>query len=346
MTLPCTLAIDISTFQDSPLTPTTHIDFTKPHFYNIHLIINRATFSIYPDDDFPYNWQQEKLQHYIRSAYGFYDYRPGNPGVAAQAYALVSALIKDPGEFPVVWMDIERPIATWPLLPKPRVILAAMKQYALIVESGLPGKTCGWYMNPGMIKYLMSDWFAWQQYKAFILARPLWVAAWPDWLNPKNTGIYKALPGETLEQWINRLNWKPNLYNQWVKWLIWQYGTPTYGIKYGMDGSKEIDCDFYNGNYEELLAFCKLVKTDDDVIIPDPVVIYPQMKVCALWGLKIRSTPDNISNANYLYSKTYLSKVTIYETVDNLYGKWVRIDPDKQEWCCVANNSGVYLKNV
>jgi hypothetical protein len=349
LSLPLTKIIDISAWQDDKTT-LRRIDFTKPLRHNIRCIMNRAVFSTTRDIIFDYNWIEERRLGYIRGVYGFWDYRPGNPGVEIQAKSLVSILKNDPGEFPVVWMDVERPLQSWPKLPSPRTVLASMKQYALIIEAGLSGKICGYYINGAMIKYLMSDPIAWIQYKSFITSRPLWIAAWPDWLNPNNQGKWKVLPGESLDQYIFRTGWIPNIYNQWNKWLIWQYGTPTEGLKYGME-SREVDADFFNGTMEELYRFCGLGVEID----PKPPVEpdNPDEKEEEEDMLKMEVITDNLNvrsgpDTSYQPAIRAIHKSDIVPVYDiaGKRGAWVRIDPFKEEWCCVQNPDGIYLRKV
>jgi GH25 family lysozyme M1 (1,4-beta-N-acetylmuramidase) len=234
-------AIDISTWQESPDIPG-DIDWTKPKANAVHLIINRATFSDQVDSDFSRNWAAEKEHGYLRGGYGFWDYRPGNPGALAQAKAFVRAMKPDPGEFPVVWGDFERPNFQWPVLPPRLDVLSAIETYTKTISDGL-GMQSGVYLNPAMIQYLCSANGVLVDLPDWLRELALWVAAWPS-----------VPAGETLEGYIERTGWRPNIYGQWRKWLIWQAGIWD-GIKMGQE-SKEVDADFVNMTEAELVEYC------------------------------------------------------------------------------------------
>lgn len=234
-------AIDVSTWQDDSNTAR-RIDWTKPREQGVRLVINRAVFGHQVDDDFGYNWAEQKRLGYYRGAYGFWDYRPGAASTEEQARALVNALKGDPGEFPVVWMDVERPLSTWPALPNRDYCLTQIRRYTLIVEEAL-GKEVGVYMNPAMIQYLRSVNGMLVNLPDWLRAKALWIAAWPS---PPD--------GEKLEDYIERKNWRPNLYGQWSRWLMWQIGVWD-GLAFGME-SREVDANFIQMTDAELDELC------------------------------------------------------------------------------------------
>lgn len=245
-------AIDISTWQDSSSTPQ-HIDFTKPKQYDIKLIINRATMGLGIDDDFLYNWEQEKLNNYYRTAYGFWDYRLGVSTTKNQALSFVRDINKAKDiaglpEFPVLWMDFEQPLSTWPALPSRLECLSSIDTYMKTVEDAL-GIECGLYTSSRHIKYNLSVFSGTTcvtPIPPWLKAKKLWVAMWPD--------SKYFLSGETIEEYIDRVNFRPNIYGQWDSWFIWQYGPDLRGKQMGME-SAEVDADYINLSESDLEKF-------------------------------------------------------------------------------------------
>lgn len=248
MTLPWARALDTSTWQDNGQTAQ-RIDWTRPIAAGFRLIVNRATFGALADDDFAYNWSEQRRLGYLRAAYGFFDYRTGSPGATIQAQALVDVLAPDPGEFPVLWIDFERPLATWPALPTRSVCLEMIHDFKTVIEQQL-SRRAGLYCNRSMIDHLMSSGGVRVDLPDWLRAMPLWIAAWP------------AVPaGETLEGYIERVNWRPDLRGQWPAWLMWQAGVLVNGKELGFE-SAEVDFDFVNMKDAELAAYCGQTEED------------------------------------------------------------------------------------
>jgi len=237
--------IDTSTHQDDPRTPAV-IDWSKPKTRGVRFVINRLTNAATIDADFVLNYSSQAQYGYVRGAYGWWDYRVGAPADAEQGRVFGEVERAYPSEMPVIWGDWEKPGADWPALPPRTQCLAKMKLYKDAGELA-SGKRMGAYMNLAMIQHLTSQNGVFVPLPDWLRAMPLWIAAWPN------------LPaGMTLEafiDYIERLGFSPNTLGQWDRFTLWQAGTPAYGLELGMDGSRDIDWDVFNGTEEQFLAW-------------------------------------------------------------------------------------------
>jgi hypothetical protein len=147
-------------------------------------------------------------------------------------------------------MDFEQPNNTWPSLPHPKTCHKLIRTYQSIVEDKL-GVACGIYTSPKHIKYLASwdgvlhDRGSTADLK-YITDSDLWVAAWPI-----------AVSDMSVEQYIDSVKFRPNIYNLWQTWWFWQYTSSANGIKYGME-AHALDMNVFNGDINKLREFCKL----------------------------------------------------------------------------------------
>jgi GH25 family lysozyme M1 (1,4-beta-N-acetylmuramidase) len=230
-----TLLIDSSTYQDNSQT-VQRIDWTKPAQHGVKGVINRALFVTAQDEDFAHNWGEQRGR-YARGAYGFWGYWSGCAPVTEQAHKLVSILKPDPGEMPVVWLDIEKANDNYDPLPVRAKALPEIERYMKTVEDGL-GKACGMYTNIAGLHTLAPI-------PGWLLEKPLWIA-WP--LAPST--------GETPEQFIARTGVRPPLAKYWTgPFTIWQYSWHGPGLAMGME-SKGLDMDYFNGNEAAFSHWC------------------------------------------------------------------------------------------
>jgi hypothetical protein len=261
-------AIDTSSYEDNKDTPQ-FIDWDKPKTLNIDLIINRATDFNWIDRIFKRSWEMQKGK-YIRSAFGFWDYTAlDRYNTKQQAQLLVDALKHDPGEFPIVWMDMEQPNSNWPLLPPRNKLIGYVDQYLKTIEDGL-GMESGIYTRGSHILYNLgifsrsgNKYVCTTSIPKSITDKPLWIAALPD-----------VPEGETLDGFIERVNWQPNLYGQWDHWTIWQNTFKGDGRLYGMEADG-LDLDYFNTPVlGDLYQFCQLKleekPEEPPIVIPDP----------------------------------------------------------------------------
>jgi len=229
-----TLGIDTSTHQDNAATPQ-RIDWAKPAALGVKFVINRVAFCAARDEDFDYNWAQQRGR-YLRGGYGFWGYWPGAPSINLQVQAVVNALKPDPGEFPLVWADVEKASAAYPEIPEPAAALPSLEAYMKGIEDGL-GMGTGIYTNIAGILRLSPI-------PRWLLDKPLWLA-WP--ITPST--------GETVEAYIERTDIRPPL-KGWSGFKIWQFSWKGPGKEAGME-SYGLDMNYYNGAESDLRAWCK-----------------------------------------------------------------------------------------
>lgn len=235
MTSPYPKLIDVSTYQDNSQTPQ-RIDWSKPKQHGIKGVVNRALFVATKDEDFDYNWYEQKRQGYIRSAYGFWGYWNGCPDVSIQARAFVNILKPDPGEFPIAWLDIEKANDNYPVLPARSISLPSIERYMKTFEDGI-GIEMGMYTNIAGLAVLapIPNW---------LMDKYLWIA-WP--LFPST--------GETVDQFVSRTGVTPPISKYWSKpWLLWQNTWKGPGYDMGME-SAGLDMDYFNGTEKDLNNF-------------------------------------------------------------------------------------------
>jgi GH25 family lysozyme M1 (1,4-beta-N-acetylmuramidase) len=85
------------------------------------------------------------------------------------------------------------------------------------------------YTNPATIKHLSPI-------PADLLAHDLWLA---HYLNPLSIAA----------------GWQPT-YKPWSRYTFWQYTDRESGARYGTT-SKQVDGNFFNGDYDQLVAYSK-----------------------------------------------------------------------------------------
>jgi len=212
---------DVSAWQDNNSTPQ-RIDWQKAKSQEAKFCFIRALYSTVIDEDFIYNWEGSKGM--IRGAYQFYDYRFP---VMAQANAFIKLMGSDWGELPPV-IDVETVYEKGVAVPFPsstnynNAVLSWLK----VIENAC-GKKPIIYTGQNIIKYGLKLFST-----SEITKYPLWIA---EYRNPVGEPYH----------------------NPWSDWLIWQWGTPTIGLAYGME-SKELDADLFNGDEEALRKFANL----------------------------------------------------------------------------------------
>lgn len=233
--------IDVSTYQDASTTPK-RIDWTRPALYDVKFVINRAVFVAAKDDDFDYNWEQQRGK-YLRGAYGFWGYWPGASSIDAQVRALVDALKNDPGEMPVIWADVEKASSSYPDIPDRTTALPLLERYMKGIEDGL-GKGTGIYTN-------LAGIFKLSPIPQWLLDKPLWFA-WP----------FTPPAGETAEEYIERTGLRPPV-KGWPSYKIWQYSWKGPGLQMGME-SHGLDMNYFNGTEKDLLDWCGQNAGDGD----------------------------------------------------------------------------------
>lgn len=173
------------------------------------------------DRNFVDNWVGAKNAGLLRGAYCFGDYR--NSAKPQADYFCQQLIQHGKGELPPA-LDIEQ-FGGHPL-PSRLALLGWIEDFMFAVYTAL-GVRALFYTNPATIKYLSPI-------PTDLLAHDLWVA---HYLNPASISI----------------GWQPT-FKPWGTWTFWQYTNRLDGAKYGVK-SKQVDGDFWNGDYTTLLAY-------------------------------------------------------------------------------------------
>jgi lysozyme len=101
----------------------------------------------------------------------------------------------------------------------PNNALQIVDTFCARIEQSL--NRCGIYTAPGFWQPYGSEDPKW-------IKRPLWIASWNDT--------------------------SPKVFKPWTDWTFWQYTPKGDGIALGCE-SKQVDLDYFNGTYEDLLKF-------------------------------------------------------------------------------------------
>lgn len=224
------LGTDVSFYQDDNNT-IKRPDFVKMKSEGIVFVYIRAGQNTWPDDDFEYNWSEAKKAGLLRGTYWYLDWRSDHLVQAQKFFDLVKAT-GDFGELPPV-VDYEQRL----YLPTngAGTMRQRLKEF-LEKTKTLFGKTPAIYTGPNYWQTYGSADTYWKQY-------PLWIAHYGVLTQP-----IVPLP--------------------WLEWKFWQYTDKGDGIKYGVE-SLQIDMDYFNGSYEDLLIFAGISATIPE---PPPVV--------------------------------------------------------------------------
>ncbi len=82
----------------------------------------------------------------------------------------------------------------------------------------------------------------------------------------------------------------PNVPLPWKNWTFWQYSSKGDGYKFGCE-SKNVDMDYFNGSYEDLLKFCGINSTPAPTPPPAPVPTFKSYQAKVLGSLYVRAEP-------------------------------------------------------
>lgn len=129
----------------------------------------------------------------------------------------------------------------------------------------------------------------------------------------------------------------------WANWTMWQYSdrghypyylygdSGAYGLNWGA-GSSRLDMNWFNGTYEDLLAFCKLgnIPVPPPPVEPDKPLFNAQ---CNVQSLYVRTGPSTSYPAKG--SLVYGQIVTVFEEKNG----WYRHGEDKWSY-------GAYLTKI
>jgi lysozyme len=239
---------DISFYQDATETPQM-VNFQTMKAAGAHFVIVKAGQRYYADPDFVHNWREAKAAGIPRGSYWFYDSRE-NPKVQAQKYW--NLLESDPGELfhALDWEENYNGMyRDWQYVYD---FLYWFKDFSKLPYQYIPVYTGYYYWIEHAPTNAQSlEWFK---------RHPLWLANY----NPQ--AEVKVPP-------------------PWSECILWQYGTPAVGIKYGAE-SREIDMNLWNGDEQSFRLYFGLGGTT-----PPPVEPGETMQGKVLVNLFIRPTP-------------------------------------------------------
>ena len=191
------------------------IDFVKAYNNGIRFVMIKSSQALYQDEDILYNWKSSKAAGVLRTAYHFLDWVADPVQQARYAWSLIKA---DPPELPPM-LDYEY----WGTVPANSEDL----MWAWLQEMEL---LCG---RPPLIYTGAYFW------KAQANQDPKW-KKYPLVIASYSTQGYMEL---------NVDNMTP-----WDAWTFWQFTSKGSGPTYGAE-SANIDLDYFNGSYSDLLTF-------------------------------------------------------------------------------------------
>ena len=236
------LGCDVSKYQDDDNTPK-RPDFKKLVEKGIKFVFIRASQNTSIDPDFVYNWKAAKDAGLIRGAYHFHEYRINiAKPTLEQAMFFFETIQDDVGEIPPA-VDYERPNEKWPELPPRATGLANLEIWFNFMDKMAPQGIL--YTNPNTLLYNLRPN---QNSGTFLFKHKLWIAQYLYKLRPDGTPVS---PLQHCQNEVDIGGRRPNK-GGWDKWTFWQFTDRLPGLDFGME-SKQLDGDFYNGNWEE---FC------------------------------------------------------------------------------------------
>jgi lysozyme len=226
------------------------VNFQTMKAAGAHFVIVKAGQRYYADPDFVHNWREAKAAGIPRGSYWFYDSR-ANPKDQAQKYW--NLLESDPGELfhALDWEEnYNGTYRDWQYVYD---FLYWFKDFSKLPYQYIPVYTGYYYWIEHAPTNAQSlEWFK---------RHPLWLANY----NPQ--AEVKVPP-------------------PWSECIMWQYGTPAVGIKYGAE-SREIDMNLWNGDEQSFKLYFGL-----GGITPPPVEPGETMKgkVIKLTNIRLLNT--------------------------------------------------------
>ena len=213
------------------------MDFAKAYAAGARFVFIKTSQALYQDEDILYNWKTARAAGLLRGGYHFLDWATDPVAQARYAWSLVQA---DPGELPPV-CDFE----SWGIVPANAEDIL----YAYLVEmERLSGRIPMIYTGAYFWKAQANQEEKWSRF-------PLWVASY-------TTQGYMEL---------NVTNMTP-----WSKWTFWQYTSKGDGLAFGAE-SLNLDMDYFNGSYADLLAFAGVTPPEPPAPVVDLDAIYGEV---------------------------------------------------------------------
>lgn len=305
------------------------IDFVKMITAGAHGVILKCGQGMFKDIQFDFSWMRAKLAGIPRGSYWFYDSRVDPKVQAANWWNWIKA---DKGELMHFADYEENYLGAYKGWRSFKIFLQEFQRL-----SNLPSSKIGIY----------TGYYYWIANSPTTLAELNWFAQFPLWLawytnNPANVTIPRP----------------------WTSLILWQYGTPANGPKYGVE-SEEIDENNFNG---DMLAYKTRFGLDGSVILPPveppPIVVEPPVRpdvtpeprlwsaeVLAFYRMTVRTYPlradDTVvrdeSGASVKVYGGEMFKGVLWSGNDYV---WIRIDQYPQraslvgKWVAVRKTDG------
>ena len=209
------------------------IDFRQASDAGARFVFVKCCQNKVMDKNFVTNWGNAKKAGIMRGAYCFGDY---NQPAVAQAQYFAKSLHTDKGELPPV-LDIE-PFGGY-ALPARTALLGWIELFLTEIYQSM-GVRALLYTNPATIKHLSPI-------PTDLLAHDLWLA---HYLYPASIAA----------------GWQPT-FKPWSRYMFWQYTSHENGIIFGTT-SKNVDGNYFNGDYNALLAYSRIY-TGGVPVLPD-----------------------------------------------------------------------------
>jgi len=167
------------------------------------------------------------------------------------------------------------------------------------------------------------------EYISWMNKYPLWVADYTWYAN-------------------NILNKPYRMPTQWDTHLIWQFSADgnKRGAEFGV-GAVDIDLNWFEGSYEDLLKFCNITTTPQPPIEPDPVdpeippsqdIVLPKLTV--IKNVNIRPVPSTTikeTRTRQAGETVKIEEIKVH-AIDNI---WVR---DQEGWSALIYYKTVFMK--
>lgn len=207
-----------------------NINYHQMYDAGARFVFIKASQSCWTDRNFNYSWNAAAETDLLRGAYHFV-YWDENP--RKQAEYFWSLIENDPGELPPV-ADYEN----YGNVPKDAVNY--LWGFCDTLER-LSGRTPIIYTNVWFFGDTVAKNAAWAKF-------PLWVASY------------------TSQAYVEKYM---RLRTPWEEWAFWQYTKSGNGKQFGVE-SLDLDMNYFNGSYDDLLQFAGFQEEEQQKEINDP----------------------------------------------------------------------------
>ena len=240
-------------------------DWTALHNAGCRFIFIKASDNNWADRSFSDNWKESKDAGLLRGAYHFFHWETNTSRATSsqQAEIFIKTIGTDKGELPPV-CDLETvfdftrkpPLAF--RLPPVKTLVERLKGWLDSVEKDFGRKpiiyTSASFVNSTGINNNNAPW---------IVEYPLWLAQYP--YAPGTKGNYRD-PNADLTA-SKGMPAQPTKFPSW-SWSFWQWSA--HGRMGGFPDNQDVDFDYFNGSYEDLLKWANAKEPTPIHPKPDP----------------------------------------------------------------------------